>query len=234
MTQDILDQVAEETQAGKVKISLQLDESTDVSNSAYSLVYCLYVHAGELKEEFLMCKSLKTTTKAVDIVEKMDNFVQRNNLTWNHVGSLCTDGASSMLVRFYNAGKKRAPHIISTHCVLHRHALASKILPEYLKIVLKKVTKCVNFIRARAFNHCLFKEFCNKMGPEHTVLLYHTEVRWLSRGHILSRVFELRVEIDIFLRESKFLLSKEFSNDKFFGALANLTYVFFILNQLNV
>jgi len=40
-----------------------------------------------------------------------------------------------------------ALHIISTPCVLHRHALASKALPEYLKIVLKHVTERVNFTR---------------------------------------------------------------------------------------
>jgi len=40
---------------------------------------------------------------------------------------------------------KRAPHVISTPCVLHWHALASQTLPEYLKIVLKHVTKRVNF-----------------------------------------------------------------------------------------
>jgi len=35
-------------------------------------------------------------------------------------------------------------------CVLHRNALASQTLLENLKIVLKHVTKHVNFIRARA------------------------------------------------------------------------------------
>ena len=60
-------------------------------------------------------------------------------------------------VRFYNAGKKSAPHIISTHCVFLRHALASKALPDCLKIVLKQVTKCVNFVRARAVDHRLFQ-----------------------------------------------------------------------------
>ena len=45
-----------------------------MSNCAYLLDYCRYVHAGELKEEFLMCENLETTTKSVDILEKMDNF----------------------------------------------------------------------------------------------------------------------------------------------------------------
>jgi len=49
---------------------------------------------------------------------------------------------------------KQALHIISTPCVLHRHALASKVLPKYLKIVLKQVSELVNFTRATA---CLFK-----------------------------------------------------------------------------
>jgi len=47
---------------------------------------------------------------------------------------------------------KRALHINSPPYFLHRHALASKAFPEYLKIVLKHVTECVglNFIRAQA------------------------------------------------------------------------------------
>ena len=46
MSQDILNQVADEIRASKARISLQLDESTDVSNCAYLLVYCRYEHAG--------------------------------------------------------------------------------------------------------------------------------------------------------------------------------------------
>ena len=167
-------------------------------------MYCRYVHAGELKEEFLKCESLETITKAVDVLEKMDHFFQQNNISWNHAGSLCTDGASSMLgarLGFTTLVKKRAPHIISNLCALHRHALASKTLPEFLRAVLKHVIECVNFIRVRALNHLLFKVLCDKMGSGHTVLLYHTDIRWLSRGHVLSRVFELYEEIESFLRE---------------------------------
>ena len=65
-----------------------------------------------------MCESLETTSKGVDVLEKMDNFFQRNNISWNHVGSLCTDGAPSILGAksgFTTLVKKCAPHIISTH-----------------------------------------------------------------------------------------------------------------------
>ena len=81
MSQDILDLVAEEIRANKARIILQLDGSTDVSNCAYLLVYCRYVHAGELKEEFLMCESLETTKKRLIFWKKMDNFFEQNSLT---------------------------------------------------------------------------------------------------------------------------------------------------------
>ena len=94
--------------------------------------------------------------------------------------------------------------------------------------------ECANFIRARALNHRLFKVLCDQMGSEHNALLYHTDIRWLSRGLVLSRVFELRGEIETFLRERKSPLSKHFGDNKFIGALAYLTDFFSSLNQLNM
>jgi len=46
---------------------------------------------------------------------------------------------------------KWAWHIISTHYFLHLHALASKALAEYLKIILKPATERVNFIKTQDF-----------------------------------------------------------------------------------
>ena len=70
MSQDIVYQVEVEIRASKARISLQLDESTDVSNCAYLFVYGQYVHAGELKKEFFICESLETTTKEAEMLEK--------------------------------------------------------------------------------------------------------------------------------------------------------------------
>ena len=105
------------------------------------------------------------------------------------VGSICSDGAPAMMgVRsgFTALVKQKAPHVITTHCVLHRYALAVKTLPENLKMVLQKVFEAVNFIRVRALNHRLFKALCDKMDSEHSIILLHTEVRWLSHGLSLN------------------------------------------------
>ena len=87
------------------------------------------------------------------------------------MSSLCTDGAPSMLGAksgFTKLATKRAPDIVSTHYILHRHALASKTLAEYLKIVLKKAAECVNFNTAHALNYAFLKSFVLRMGSEHT------------------------------------------------------------------
>jgi len=48
MSCDILDPVADEIRSNKARVTLQLDESADVSNCTYLLVYCRYIHALEL------------------------------------------------------------------------------------------------------------------------------------------------------------------------------------------
>jgi len=44
------------------------------------------------------------------------------------------------------------------------------------------------------------------MGSDHIQLLLHTEMRWLSRGRMLSGLFELRSEVQLFLGETHFEL----------------------------
>ena len=55
------------------------------------------------------------------------------------------------------------------------------------------------------------------MGEEHEVLLYHTEVRWLSRGQVLKRLFELRKEVSAFLKNKNLKYSNWFDNEEFFS-----------------
>jgi hypothetical protein len=63
--------------------------------------------------------------------------------------------------------------------------------------------KVANFISARALNHRLFKGVCQEMGAEYEGLLYCTDVRWLSRGHHLKRLTELRAEVSLFFFREK-------------------------------
>ena len=100
-------------------------------------------------------------------------------------------------------------------------------------MVLQKVIEAFNFIRARALNHRLFKAFCDEMGSEHSIILLHTEVRWLSRGLILNRVFELRTEVEIFLCDRDSNLWEKFADSKFIASFGYLSDIFTHLNQVN-
>ena len=122
--------------------------------------------------------------------------------------------------------KQEIPHLQGTHCFLHRHALASKTLLPKLKNVLDPSVKTINLIRGRALKHCLFKSLCQDFGCKHLVLLFHTEVRWLSRGRALTCFFEWREEVKALLEEYNYNLPKEMESQEFNQMLAYLSDVF--------
>ena len=92
-------------------------------------------------------------------------------------------------------------HLQGTHCFIHQHALSSKTLRSKLKNVLDNSVKAIKWIRGCALNHLHFKSLCQDYGSEHSVILFHTEVHWLSRGRALTRFFESRKEVKAILKE---------------------------------
>lgn len=77
--------------------SLQCDESTDVSQCAQLMVYCRFINENKLCEELLFCKKLEETYKGSDVFKLMDDFLEENNLNWESVAGISTDGAPAML-----------------------------------------------------------------------------------------------------------------------------------------
>ena len=57
------------------------------------------------------------------------------------------------------------------------------------------VVKTINFIRSRSLNHRQFKAFLNEISAEYDDVTYYCEVRWLSKGKMLKRFYELINEI---------------------------------------
>jgi zinc finger BED domain-containing protein 5/7/8/9 len=74
------------------------------------------------------------------------------------------------------------PNVKAIHCVLHREALASKPMGSDLKKTLNIAVQTINFVKANAKHSRIFAAVCDDMGADHSSLLLHTEVRWLSRG----------------------------------------------------
>ena len=217
MSADILSQVIINLQETQF-FSLQLDESTDVSNCAQLIAYVRYIGDENIIDEFLFCKSLETTTRGEDIFRVLQNFFTEHNLNWSKLVSICTDGAPSMIgckSGFTAKVSQIAPHVKFTHCFIHRYALAVKTLPENLKKSLETVVKIINYLKSSATNSRIFQQLCESLGCARTVLLLHTEVRWLSRGRVLHRFLELKEEIKLFF------LNKNTSKDKDFTETMN-------------
>ncbi|KAF2366051.1 protein of unknown function DUF4371 [Trinorchestia longiramus] len=234
MSKDILAQVVADLISSPAKFSLQLDETTDVSNLSQLAVLVRYVKDDVINEDFLFCKSL-TTTKAAEVKKPVDNFFKDNSLSWDMVSAVCSDRVPVTLGRESGFGavvKADAPHVIVTHCILHRHALAIKTLPPKLAEVLK-IVDCVNYMQSSALRHRIFSELCKEMGSECEVLLYHSNIGWLSRGEVLNCVFAVRVELALFLQEHQHCHADFLKNYEFILILVHLDDIFAALNHLN-
>ena len=148
----------------------------------------------------------------------MKRFFVKHDLDIQSITSVFTDGAPAMLGTnsgFFAWLKQKTPHLQSTHCFLHRHALGSKTLLPKLKNVLDTSVKTINLIRGRALNHRLFKSFGQDFGSEYLVLLFHVEIHWLSRGRALTCFFQWREEVKALLKECDYNIPKEMESQEF-------------------
>ena len=204
MSFNILNQVVEKIKKSTFGMyAIQLDETTGNTNLAQLCIYVRYVHNAEFEDEFLFCEDLKSRTTAKDIFEKVSIFFEEHDLDWQNLCGVCTDGAPAMLGHksgFQTLVKSRSPNMIGSHCMLHRHALIMKNIPELLKNVLNDVIKTINTIKASALNSRLFTLLCEENDSDFKTLLLHSQVRWLSKGKALERVYILREEISEFLK----------------------------------
>jgi hypothetical protein len=164
----------------------------------------------------------------------MTAYLESLNLTWDLCVGICTDGAQSMTGCLKGFVKEVNPDVVCTHCFLHREALVAKTIGDDLKEVLETVVKMVNFIKQRPLKSRIFAKICQSMDSAHVGLILHTEVRWLSRGRVLSRFYELREELLLFFQEEKMETFSNFlENDIWCSKLAYLANIFQLLNNVN-
>ena len=236
LSQDIKDQVISQIKKSPF-FAIQCDETTDIGNCAQLLVYARFMSGNIVKEEMLFCQPLESHTKSADIFNAVSKFFQENQLSWESLVGVCTDGTPAMLglrSGFIARVKDKNPSVVGTHCVLHRETLASITLPFGLKNVLDAAVDVVNYVKTGALNSRLFKLLCKDMQSELEALLYHTNVRWLSKGNMLKRLYELREEVILFLDSRNKDLCNRFRSERFQLSLAYLVDIFEAINALNL
>ncbi len=233
MAQDVKEQVLDSIRHSPF-FALQIDESTDVASCAQLLTYVWYVKNMDIQEEFLFSSPLPTHTTGEQIFNKLNEFVRKNDIDWERCCGICSDGAKSMMSHhsgFISRVIEVAPRAVWTHCTIHRQALAAKKMPNDLWSVLDEAVKIVNLIKARPLNARLFHVLCDEL--HYKQLLLHTEVRWLSRGRVLARLFDLCEEVLLFLSNVQSPLAQHMSDSSWIARLAYLSDIFERLNTLN-
>nr|CAI5843314.1 unnamed protein product [Callosobruchus analis] len=220
LSDDVESQLLQDIRKSKW-FAVLMDESIDVSNNAILLCYVRYIdyEINDIREELMCCIELPSQTTGAEIFKAVNTYMENNSIDWKNASRI-TDVASEGLV--------------VTHCIIHREHLAAKKLSPQLNDILLESVKIVNFIKSNALNSRLFTTLCQEMGSDHVQLLLHAEIRWLSRGKVLKRLYKLRNEVQLFLNEKGSLLSRHFQNKEWVALLSYLSDIFSLINELNL
>ncbi|XDV39475.1 hypothetical protein PO909_008719 [Leuciscus waleckii] len=222
-----------------VAYSLAIDESADRTDTAQLSIFIRGVDDRfSVTDELLDLKAIHGTTSGQDIFSQVEQCVNDMELQWNKLVALTTDGAPAMcgevrglvgLVR--EKMRHTGENLTAYHCIIHQEALCGKVLG--MGHVMTVVNKTVNFIRSRGLNHRQFRALLEEENSVHEDVPYYTEVRWLSRGKVLRRFYDTRIEIARFM-ESKQKVIPELEDEKWLSDLSFLCDITEHLNTLNV
>ena len=207
----------------------------DVSGQAQLMAYVRYISMDEVEEDLLFCKTCPGHTTSAELFAILDNFMTSSSIEWSWCVGVCTDGAAAMTGKrtgLWTRVRDNVPTATFTHCMIHRESLASKEMSSEMKSVFDQAITIVNFIKSRPLNS-VSAALCSDMDLDHVQLLMYTEVRWLSRGKVFNRLYELRDVLREFLGEESPQLAAHLNDNLWVASLVYLADIFEQLNKLN-
>uniref|UniRef100_A0A672M114 HAT C-terminal dimerisation domain-containing protein n=1 Tax=Sinocyclocheilus grahami TaxID=75366 RepID=A0A672M114_SINGR len=165
-------------------------------------------------KDMVNCMLGEKAAKTLDKIPLSDNTVARR------IDSISADILSQLISRIKNSEVNESTDITNlSNLLVYVRAVA----------FIRKVAPSISWV------HCsIHREALAMKNIEHETLLLHTEVRWLSRGKVLAKIFELRCEVQEFFAHNPFHLSSCLQDDIWLQKLAYLAYICSALNELNL
>ncbi|TMW52389.1 hypothetical protein DOY81_002556 [Sarcophaga bullata] len=159
----------------------------------------------------------------------------------NKISSICTDGTAAMVGLcngFVDHLNKAGINLPAFHCIIHQQALFAKVLG--LNDAMKIAVKIMNRLKGghKGLTHRKLLDFLDEVNDDYKDEVLFTDVRWLSRGKSLEKLFSLREEITYYLRtqgtEKDVDILNALSSTEFLLDLAFLTDITLQINDLNL
>ncbi len=217
------------------KFSINFYISADISKKCHVITFVRFVNEGEIQENFLCYREL-LDLRMKDLFHIMSTYMKAKGLSWNKCVGFCTYSDPSLVtyVKSFASLVKRTNHNITIQCFLHREFLVSRTLGHEMKEVFDNAINMVNFIKQKPGHCTMFKKLCESFDKECVNLLLHTEIRWLSRGLLLDRLYQLQNElIEYFHDNNRQEFAECFEDEDWLLKLMYLADIFYHINQLS-
>ena len=139
------------------------------------------------------------TTHRENLLQKLFQAQDKFNLLCGFV----TNGALAMIEKHKSMisllkkkmGSRgiRPDRLVSFHCIVHQQSLCTKSVK--FEHMISVVTDCINLIKKRDLNNCVFEQVLIDFDADYDDLLYFSAVRWTSCGNMLGCFHSLLPEI---------------------------------------
>ncbi|XP_064152161.1 general transcription factor II-I repeat domain-containing protein 2B-like isoform X3 [Loxodonta africana] len=224
-----------------VAYSLAIDEITDTNNTTQLAIFIRGVDENfDVSEELLDTVPMTGTKSGNEIFLRVEKSLKKFNINWSKLVSVASTGTPTMVnvndglvtkLKSKVAMLCKGSSLKSVCCIIHQESLCAQKLK--MDHVMDVVVSSVNWICSRGLNHREFTTLLYELDNQYGSLLYHTEIKWLSRGLVLKRFFESLKEIESFML-SKGKPVPQLSSKDWIKDLAFLVDMTMHLNTLNI
>lgn len=224
-----------------VAYSIAIDEITDINNTTQLAIFIRGVDENfDVSEELLDTVPMTGTKSSNEIFSRVEKSLKKFSIDWSKLVSVASTGTPAMVdannglvtkLKSKVAMFARGSDLKSVCCIIHPEALCAQRLK--MDHVMDVVVDSVNWICSRGLNHSEFTTLLYELDSQYGSLLYHTGIKWLSRGLVLKKFFESLEEIDNFL-SSRGKPVPQLSSQDWIRDLAFLVDVTTHLNTLSV